>query len=207
MRQSTRAILQERLSVLAVIFACIALVIAAQEGQRLVAALAPTPTATATPRPTATPAPTPTRPAAQGAPAGEPAPRAAPQSVNFSGKWAGVFSDPADGSPVDYLYTLELMQQGTFLSGRSTVQKEDDPDALARFVIRGQISRAGDTFIVQLNEDLQSAQKLGAGSAAAPRTSRLTYDWSEDEEFLEGQWVDRRYASGDVTGTTRLSRR
>lgn len=210
MRQSTRAILQERLSVLAVIFACIALVVAGQEGQRLVAALAPTPTATPTPVPTATPVPSPTRPAqtsAPGTPADEPAPtRAAPQSVNFSGKWAGVFSDSIGDSPVNYQYTLDLMQQGTFISGRSTIQKEDDPDALARFVIRGQVSRAGNTFMVQLNEDLQSVQKLGAGSAVAPRTTRLTYDWSEDEEFLEGEWVDRRHTAGAVTGTTRLSR-
>lgn len=212
MRQSTRDILKERLSVLAVIFACIALVVAAQEGQRLVAALSPTPTFTPAP-PTATPAPTPTRPAAQSSPetpaaAGEASPvaQAAPQSVNFSGKWAGTFSDTVDGSPVNYQYTLDLMQQGTFLSGRSTIQKEDDPDAFARFVIRGQVSRAGNTFMVQLNEDLQGVQKLDAGSAVAPRITRLTYAWSEAEEFLEGEWVDRRSAAGDVTGTARLSR-
>lgn len=213
MRQSTRDILKERLSVLAVIFACIALVIAAQEGQRLVAALSPTPTFTPAP-PTATPAPTPTRQVAQASPqetpaaAGEASPvaQAAPQSVNFSGKWAGVFSDAVDGSPVTYQYTLDLMQQGTFLSGRSTIQKEDDPDAFARFVIRGQVSRAGNTFMVQLNEDLQGVQKLSAGSAVAPRTTRLTYAWSEAGELLEGEWVDRRFAAGDVTGTARLSR-
>ena len=213
MKRSTRDILKERLSVLAVIFACIALVVAAQEGQRLVTALAPTPTFTPAPA-TATPAPTPTRPAAQTssqqtpAAAGEasPAPQAAPQSVSFSGKWTGVFSDVVDGSPVNYQYMLDLMQQGTFLSGRSTIQKEDDPDTFARFVIRGQVSRAGNTFMVQLNEDLQGVQNLSTGSAVAPRITRLTYAWSEAEEFLEGEWVDRRYAAGDVTGTARLSR-
>src|SRR5688572_13185755 len=107
MSDRTKRIIKERLSVLAVILSCMALVVVVQEVQRVLAeATRPTPTATkvavatATPRPTPKPAATnPQDKAAAGAgvaAADEASPptQAAPQKpVNFSGKWVGSFSE------------------------------------------------------------------------------------------------------------------
>jgi len=214
-RQNTKQIIKERLSVLAVIFSCLALVVVAQGAQQYLSARAQPPTATpvvATP----TPRPEPTKPAAQVTPrqsatsaaAGGSAPPSIQPSkpANLTGKWVGEFSDVVEGSVTSYQYTVELVQQGAFISGKSTIQKEDDPNTFAKFVIRGQVLPTANTFPVQLAEDLLGVQNLNAGSAVAPRTTGLNYFSAEGQETLEGEWVDRRYAGGSITGTVRLAR-
>jgi hypothetical protein len=126
--------------------------------------------------------------------------------VNFSGKWVGSFSEAIEGNVYQYRYTLELSQQGTALSGRSTIEKEDDPDTFARFLVRGQVLQSAGVPAVKIAEDLFGAQNLHAGGAAAPRTTELSYSSSPEQEYLEGQWVDRRDSSGEVSGTVKLTR-
>jgi hypothetical protein len=126
--------------------------------------------------------------------------------VNFSGKWVGSFSETIEGNVYQYRYTLELSQQGAAISGRSTIEKEDDPGTFARFLVRGQVLQNAEVPAVKIAEDLFGAQNLHAGGAAAPRTTELSYFLSQDLEYLEGEWVDRRASSGGVSGTVKLTR-
>ena len=220
MSDRTKRIIKERLSVLGVILSCMALVVVVQEVQRVLAEAArPAPTATkvavatATPRPT--PKPTATNPQDTGAAgagvaaadeASPPTPAAPQKPVNFSGKWVGLFSETLEGNTLQYQYTVELIQQGTILSGKSTVAKEDDPNINARFIIRGKIVAKSNPPTIQLTEDLFAAQGLHTGSAGAPRTTQLSYSSAEGLEALEGEWLDRRNPAAQVTGVVKLTR-
>jgi hypothetical protein len=113
----------------------------------------------------------------------------------------GLFTETVDGVPHQYRYTLELSQQGNFVAGKSTLEKEDDTTTFARFVIRGQVT-AGPTL--KIVEDLLTAQKLLSGSAAGPRTTEFSYFSSEGQDLLEGEWADRRQSTQAVTGTVML---
>jgi hypothetical protein len=225
MSDRTKRIIKERLSVLAVILSCMALVVVVQEVQRLLAEAArPAPTipaaAAATPTPRPSPKPVATSPQGtasvaqpatdvEAASAGEASPStpAAPQKpVNFSGKWVGLFSETLEGNTLQYQYTVELVQQGTILSGKSTVAKEDDPNINARFIIRGKIVAQSNPPTIQLTEDLFAAQGLHTGSAGAPRTTQLSYNSAEGLEALEGEWVDRRNPAAQVSGVVKLTR-
>jgi hypothetical protein len=232
MSDKTKRIIKERLSVLAVILSCMALVVVVQEVQGLLAEAArPTPTlpalVAATPTPRPLPKPTATSPqgsttsaltpppsegetrgveAASAGEASPPTPAAPQKPVNFSGKWAGFFSETLEGNIVQYQYTVELVQQGTILSGKSTVAQEDDPNINARFIIRGKLVPKSDPPTIQLTEDLFAAQGLHTGSAGAPRTTQLSYSSAEGLEALEGEWLDRRNPAAQVTGVVRLTR-
>jgi hypothetical protein len=233
MSDKTKRIIKERLSVLAVILSCMALVVVVQEVQRLLAEAArPSPTApgAAAATPTLRPIPKPTATSPQGtagvgqSPAsteGSPPPseaegasspgtggvEVAPQKpVNFSGKWVGTFSETLEGETLQYQYTLELVQQGTILSGKSTVAKADDPNINARFIIRGKLVSQSNPPAIQLTEDLFAAQGLHTGSAGAPRTTQLGYSSAEGLDALEGEWVDRRNPAAQVTGVVKLVR-
>jgi hypothetical protein len=217
MSDRTKRIIKERLSVLAVILSCMALVVVVQEAQQLLAEAArPAPTATkvavatATLRPTPKPAATSPQDAATvgtsvaaADEASPPTPAAPQKPVNFSGKWVGSFSETLEGNTLQYQYTLE---QGTILSGKSTVAQEDDPNINARFIIRGKIVAKSDPPTIQLTEDLFAAQGLHTGSAGAPRTTQLSYSAAEGLEALEGEWVDRRNPAAQVTGVVKLTR-
>lgn len=209
---TTGQILKERFSVLAVIVACLALVVVTQQARQFFVSQAQQPTATpvvaaptphdeprtaqATPRPTAiaasnqrsTQAPAPSKP------------------INLTGKWAGFFSETIDGNTYQYRYILELSQQGNFVSGKSTIEKEDDPNAFAKFVIRGQITQSPNGPAVKIAEDLVGAQKLRTGSAVGPRTTQLSYFLTEGQEYLEGEWVDRRSSIQNIVGTVTLTK-
>jgi hypothetical protein len=225
MSDKTKRILKERLSVLAVILCCMALVVVVQEVQGLLAEAArPAPTipaaaaATPTPRPVPNPTATsPQGPASGGKPAtgaeaasaeeASPPTQAAPQKpVNFSGKWIGTFSETLEGETLQYQYTLELVQQGTILSGKATVAKEDDPNINARFIIRGKLVAQSNPPAIQLTEDLFAAQGLHTGSAGAPRTTQLSYSSVEGLDTLEGEWVDRRNPTAQISGGVKLTR-
>jgi len=209
-RRSTAQILKERLSVLLVIMACMGLVVIFQEARgffipprRLPTAtlVAPAPTAPAeatavlaTPQPTL---------AAAGSQAPTPAPVPA-KPASFSGKWEGSFAETVDGAPYQYHYTLELSQQGGFVAGKSTIASEDDPNALARFVVKGQIVESEAGVILKISETLLSAQKLRGGSAVGPRNTQLSYGVAEAQEVLEGEWVDSRPGGQKASGVVRL---
>lgn len=205
-RRNTRQILKERLSVLAVILACMALVVAAQQAQRFFSA-PPPPAATSaavtpTPRPETTP---PLTPASTVLPAAAAA-QTPVKSVKLSGKWVGSFAEIVDSSPQQYVYTLELSQQGSSISGKSTIAKEDDPTTFAKFLVRGQVVRDANTVSLKIVEELLGAKNLHSGSAAAPRNTRLSYVSAEGTEYLEGEWSDRRFTDQSVTGKLKLTR-
>ncbi|MCL4298402.1 MAG: hypothetical protein KJ077_21880 [Anaerolineae bacterium] len=200
--RNTTQILKERLSVLAVILSCMGLVVVAQEAQQLFSAATP---------PTATLAAAPRTPQT----GAEPTPAAPPRStsaqtslksVKLSGKWVGAFAETVDGSPQQYLYTLELSQQGVSISGKSTIEKEDDPGTSARFLVRGQVVQEANTLSIKIVEELLGVKNLHSGSAAAPRNTRLSYVSAEGLEYLEGEWSDRRFTAESVTGTLKLTR-
>jgi hypothetical protein len=206
-RRNTTQILKERLSVLAVILACMALVVAAQQAQHFFFSAPPSPAATLaavtpTPRLEATP---PLTPASTVLPAATAA-QTPLKSVKLSGKWVGLFAEAVDGSPQQYVYTLELSQQGSSISGKSTLAKEDDPTTFARFLVRGQVVRDANTVSLKIIEELLGAKNLHSGSAAAPRNTRLSYVFSEGTEYLEGEWSDRRFTAENVTGKLKLTR-
>lgn len=208
--RNTRQILKERLRVLAVILSCTVLVVAAQQVQHFfsapsrpaatLAAVTPTPRPDAKPV-QATPPITATTVLSASTSAQTPL-----KSVKLSGKWIGSFAETVDGSPQQYLYTLELSQQGTSISGKSTIAKEDDPNTFAKFLVRGQVVRDADTLSVKIVEELLGAKNLHSGSAAAPRNTRLSFVSSEGKEYLEGEWSDRRFAAGSVIGALKLTR-
>jgi hypothetical protein len=98
-RQNTKQILKERLSVLAVIFSCLALVVVAQGAQQYLIAEAPPPTATpvaATLTPRAEPTKlagqvTPQQSATSTAADGPATPSVQPSKPeNLTGKWVGI---------------------------------------------------------------------------------------------------------------------
>lgn len=209
-RRNTGQILKERLSVLAVILACLALVVVAQQAQRLFTSPRPAATAAAV-----TPFPQPRTTPVQAVPLSTPASTVLPattatqtslKSVKLSGKWVGSFAETVDGSPQQYLYTLELLQQGTAISGKSTIAKGDDPNTFAKFLVRGQVERDANTLSVKIVEELLGVKNLHSGSAAAPRNTRLSFVSSEGVEYLEGEWSDRRFTAESVTGTLKLRR-
>lgn len=215
-KQTAAQILKERLSVLAVILACIILVIISQEARRFFTAEPPKPTTTSVV--VATPSPTLKNDGA--ALAEQPAPQkatatAGPSSsstqvpakpLNFTGKWTGTFSEVVDGIAYDYNYTLELTQQGAFISGKSIIERQDDPGTFARFVVRGQIVPNTNPPAIKITEDLLDAKNLRSGSAAAPRITQLGYVSAQDGEYLVGEWVDKRYSAQNVSGIVELSR-
>lgn len=209
--RNTTQILKERLRVLAVILSCLVLVVVAQEAQQLFSAAAlPTATLVAvTPTPAAEARPgqatLPSTPAAAVTPASASA-QPSLKSVKLSGKWVGAFAESVDGSPQQYLYTLELSQQGASISGKSTIEKEGDPGTFAKFLVRGQVVTEANTLSVKIVEELLGVKNLHSGSAAAPRNTRLSYVSAEGLEYLEGEWSDRRFTAEKVTGTLKLTR-
>lgn len=209
-RRNTTQILKECLSVLAVILSCLVLAVGAQQAQSLFKAAPPPAVTSARATPTSRPTAKPTQAASLTTPVGtaQPASTAQPslKSVKLSGKWVGAFAETVDGSPQQYLYTLELTQQGTSISGKSTIQKEDDPNTFARFLVRGQVARDADTLSVKIVEELLGAKNLHNGSAAAPRNTRLNFVVLNGTEYLEGEWSDRRFTAASVTGTLKLTR-
>jgi hypothetical protein len=187
------------------------LVVVAQEAQQFFSAATP-PTATSvvalrTPQTGAEPAQVtrPSTPATAVTPASTSA-QTSTKSVILSGKWVGTFTETVDGSPQQYLYTLELSQQGTSISGKSTIEKEGDPGTFAKFLVRGQVVRETNTLSVKIVEELFGVQNLHSGSAAAPRNTRLSYVSAEGQEYLEGEWSDRRFTAESVTGALKLTR-
>lgn len=213
-KRTTTQILKERLSVLAVIVSCLMLVIMTQGARQFFTAQKPPPTATSIAAATLSPTAT-KEPEATGQAAPRPAPATTSSSsspatpakpLNLTGRWHGTFSEVVDGVAYDYNYTLELSQQGTFIAGKSIIEKQDDPGTFARFVVRGQIVSNTDPTAIKITEDLLGAQKLRSGSAAAPRNTQLSYISAQDGEYLEGEWVDKRYSTQDVSGTIRLTR-
>jgi hypothetical protein len=210
-RRSTGQIIKERLSVLAVIIVCLVLVAVVQEARRFFIArqqpATATPAATPTPRDEPQAAPPTVQPATAAASNEPSTPAPVPAKPgNLSGKWAGTFSETVDGSPQQYRYTLELSQQGSFIAGKSTIEKEDDPGAFASFVIRGQIVQDAAGPAVNIAEDLLGAQKLRSGSAVGPRNTQFSYFVTESREYLEGEWVDRRAGAQHITGTVTLTK-
>ena len=215
--QTTTQILKERLSVLAVIVSCIILVIISQEARRFFKAENPKPTATsiaaATPSPTSkndesklTGQATPQKATAATGNSSSSSTQAPAKPLNLTGKWTGTFSEVVDGIAYDYNYTLELTQQGPFVSGKSIIEKQDDPGTFARFVVRGQIAPNTNPPTIKITEDLLSAQKLRSGSAAGPRITQLSYVSAQDGENLNGEWVDKRFSAQNVSGTVTLTR-
>jgi hypothetical protein len=210
-RRHTTQILKERLSVLAIILSCMLLVVGAQQAQHLfivaasptAAPVAATPTLRAGVKQTQTTPPG--APAAAGPPASTSA-QPSTKSVKLSGKWVGAFTETVDGSPQQYLYTLELSQQGASVNGKSSVEKEGDPDTFAKFLVRGQVVREANTLSIKIVEELFGVQNLHSGSAAAPRSTRLSYVATDGLEYLEGEWSDRRFTAESVTGTLKLTR-
>jgi hypothetical protein len=211
-RRSTAQILKERLSVLLVIVACMGVVVIFQEARGFF--VPPRRLATATP---VAAAPTPTAPAE--APATQATPQPAPgvagnraptpasapaKPASFSGKWEGSFAETVDGTSYQYRYTLELSQQGGFVAGKSTIASEADPDALARFVVKGQVVESEAGVILKISETLLAAQKLRGGSAVGPRNTQLSYGVAEAQEVLEGEWVDSRPGAQKASGVVRL---
>jgi len=215
-KQTTAQILKERLSVLVVILVCLTGVVISQETRQFFKAQPPKPTATtiaaATPSPTsnnepglvsqatAQPATTITSNSAS------PPTQSPSKPLKLTGKWAGTFSEVVEGVTYDYNYTLELSQQGTFISGKSIIEKQDDPGTFARFVVKGQILPNTNPATIKITEDLLAAQKLFSGSAAAPRITQLNYILAQDEEYLDGEWVDKTKAAQNVSGLVTLSR-
>ena len=126
--------------------------------------------------------------------------------VNLSGKWVGSFSETVDGIVYQYNYILELSQQGTLVAGKSSIEKVDDPNTFAKFVLRGQIARNSNPLTIKITEDLLSAKNLGDSSAAAPRNTQLSYLLAQNQEYLEGEWVDERYSAQNVSGTVKLTK-
>ena len=216
--QTTTQILKERLSVLAVIVSCIILVIISQEARRFIKAEEPKPTATsiavATPSPTSkndestlTGPGTPQKATATtGNSSSSSSTQAPAKPLNLTGKWTGTFSEVVDGIAYDYNYTLELTQQGPFVSGKSIIEKQDDPGTFARFVVRGQIAPNTNPPTIKITEDLLGAQNLRSGSAAGPRITQLSYVSAQDGENLNGEWVDKRFSAQNVSGTITLTR-
>lgn len=207
--RNTTQILKERLNVLVVILSCMVLVVVAQEAQQLFSA-APPPTATLamvarTPQTEAEPVQV-TQPSTPAATPASTSAQASLKSVKLSGKWVGAFAETVDGSPQQYLYTLELIQQGTSISGKSTIEKEGDPGTFARFLVRGQVVQEANTLSIKIVEELLGVKNLHSGSAAAPRNTRLSYVSAEGLEYLEGEWSDRRFTAESVTGVLKLTR-
>lgn len=204
-KRNTTQILKERLSVLAVILSCIVLAVAAQQAQSLFKAA---PSATVTP--TSRPETKPTQAASPATPVGTAQPASTTpisvKTIKLSGKWVGAFTETVDGSLQEYLYTLELTQQGTSISGKSIIEKEDDPNTFARFVVRGQVVRDANTLSVKIIEELLGAKNLHSGSAAAPRNTRLSFVAVDGVEYLEGEWSDRRFTADNITGALKLTR-
>lgn len=209
--RNTTQILNERLRVLVVILSCMVLVVVAQEAQQLFSAATP-PTATLV---MATRIPQTSTESAQVTQQNTPATAVTPastsaqpslKSVKLSGKWVGAFTETVDGNPQQYLYTLELSQQGASISGKSTIEKEGDPATFARFLVRGQVVQEANTLSVKIVEELLGVKNLHSGSAAAPRNTRLSYVSAEGLEYLEGEWSDRRFTAESVTGVLKLTR-
>lgn len=207
-KQTTAQILKERLSVLAVIVICLMMVVISQEARQFFKAQPPKPTATtivaATPSP-----PSNNEPGSASQATPQPASSSAQspsKPVKLTGKWVGTFSEVVEGVTYDYNYTLELSQQGTFISGKSIIEKQDDPGTFARFIVRGQVLPNTNPATIKFTEDLLSAQKLLSGSAAAPRITQLNYMLAEDGDHLDGEWADKTKAAQNVTGPITLSR-
>lgn len=209
-RRNTTQILKERLSVLAVILSCIVLAVAAQQAQSLFKATPPPAVTSTTITPTSRPETKPTQATLPTTPVGTAMPASTTpisvKTIKLSGKWVGAFTETVDGSLQEYLYTLELTQQGTSISGKSTIEKEGDPNTFARFVVRGQVVRDANTLSVKIIEELLGAKNLHSGSAAAPRNTRLSFVAVDGVEYLEGEWSDRRFTADNITGALKLTR-
>ena len=198
---------------LAVITACVGLVVVAQEGRRFAAAqLWPSPTPTQVATATVTPRPTPTTVGTTSQESTDPesnstTPARVPAKPdNLSGTWVGTFTETVEGEIRQFRYTLELSQQGTFVAGKSSIEKEDDQDTFAQFVVRGQLVTDGPAPGVKFAEDLLGTKNLGSSSAAAPRNTQLAYSLAGDQEYLVGEWVDKRYSGQNVSGLVELTR-